>query len=281
MKKIHSVIRWCQEALEEITPRPEFETRLFIEKLLEISPKDLILNPTIEISEEAFEKLKKQVELRKNGRPIQYLIGKWEFMGLPFIVNPSVLIPRSDTECLVEEVINQYKTQGEVSILDVGTGSGAIAVSLAYYLEESQVTAVDISEDALLTAKENAKLNHVSEKIHFIQSDLYNNVDSKEKYDCIVSNPPYIPEDEIEKLQVEVKGYEPRLALSGGKDGFDYYRKIISQASKHLKDGGYLFLEAGDNQSEKLAKLMKDTFVDITIKTDLQGLERLVYGKLK
>lgn len=220
-------------------------------------------------------------EKRAQGVPLQYLTGEREFMSLNFHVAPGVLIPRHETEVLVETVI-QYVGQAEqaVEILDIGTGSGCISVSLASYMKNCRVVAVDISEDALRIAKRNADSHGVGERITFIQSDLFGSLADR-KFDCIVSNPPYIPSGEIAGLSVDVREHEPRIALDGGSDGLDFYRKIIEKAPVFLKDGGRIFFEVGFGQAEGVGGMLSGCFRNIEIYKDLAGIGRVVCGQWK
>lgn len=252
------------------------------------------------------------LEKRAQGVPLQYLTGVQEFMSLPFKVREGVLVPRPETELLVETVIaciggnasapynlpsistvieDRMGTmkQGSVlndsgipdlSILDIGTGSGCIAVSLAYYLPHAVITAVDKMPDALEIARENAVLNGVADRICFVQSDLFKQLEDK-KYDVIVSNPPYIRTGDISGLQREVSCYEPMAALDGGPDGLYFYRAIIKDSGMHLKDNGLLAFETGYDQAAEIAGLMSDDYREIEIKKDLSGIDRVVTGRLK
>jgi len=205
--------------------------------------------------------------------PLQHITGKQEFMKHEFAVSKDVLIPRQDTEILVEEVMNIARTQRTCPlVLDLCTGSGIIAVSLANYIENAEVWGTDISEKALEIARKNSNDN-----VKFIKSDLFNNIDINTKFDIIVSNPPYIKEDVLDKLDEEVQK-EPRIALYGGKDGLDFYRKIISEGYKFLKPNGYLCLEIGYDQKEDVVNLIKneDKYDNIYTKKDLSGKDRIV-----
>ena len=214
------------------------------------------------------------------GIPIQHITNRQEFMKMTFYVDENVLIPRQDTEVLVEEVIKIAKKVRAKKILDLCTGSGAIAVSLAKYIEGSYITAVDISKKALNVAKLNAKNNEVENRITFIESDLFNNV-KKEKYDIIVSNPPYIKKEVLEKLDKEVQK-EPKLALDGGYDGLDFYRKIINKAEEYLKFNGYLCFEIGYDQKEDVEEMLKseEKYINIQCIKDLCDNDRVIIAKL-
>ena len=230
---------------------------------------------------------------RAQGMPVQYLTGKTEFMSLDFEVNEDVLIPRQETETLVETIINQCKqekvlypqkpTKGEtptIRVLEIGTGSGCIAVSLAHYIKNTHITAVDISKKAIETARKNARKNNVYDKIKFVLSDIYKNLEGQ-KFNIIVSNPPYVDSEEIKMLEKQVKNFEPEIALNGGKDGLDFYRRIISGAGLHLMPEGALFLEAGFKQADKVKKIMKEKFDQVTVVKDLAGTKRVLYGGRK
>ena len=214
------------------------------------------------------------------GIPIQHITHRQEFMKMTFYVDENVLIPRQDTEILVEEVIKIAKKIKAKKILDLCTGSGAIAISLAKYIENSEITAVDISSKALNIAKINSKNNNVENQITFIESDLYKNL-PKEKYDIIVSNPPYIKKEIIKKLDKEVQR-EPKLALDGGYDGLDFYRKIVSKADEYLKFHGYLCLEIGYDQKEEVEEIIskQEKYIGTYCKKDLCDNDRVIVTKL-
>ena len=215
-----------------------------------------------------------------NGKPLQYITHEQEFMGFKFYVDENVLIPRSDTEILVEEVINISKKINAKKILDLCTGSGAIAISLAKYIENSEITAVDISKKALEIARTNAKNNDVENQITFVESDLFKNL-KEDKYDVIVSNPPYIKREVIKKLNKDVQK-EPIIALDGGYDGLDFYRKIINESEKYLKFNGYLCFEIGYDQKEDVIGIIKnkERYINTYSKKDLYGNDRIIITKL-
>ncbi len=208
-----------------------------------------------------------------NNDPIQYIIGNQEFMGIKFSVNKNVLIPQPDTEILCEEIINKLEKNEKKNILDLCTGSGAIGISLKKYRDNVNVTASDISIKALKVARKNAIANNVD--IVFLKSNLFNNI--KEKFDIIVSNPPYIKSKSIKTLSGEVQK-EPRIALDGGKDGLDMYKKIIKEAYKFLNSKGILALEIGYDQKEDVIDLLKQEgmYENIYSKKDLAGNDRIV-----
>lgn len=219
-----------------------------------------------------------QIQTRSMGKPLQHIIGSQEFMSLDFEVSGDVLIPRQDTEILVEAIINKLSTiKHKIEILDMCTGSGCIAVSLAYYLKNSHLTAVDISSSAIAVAERNALKNSVAERIEFVCSSLFEKISGK--FDVIVSNPPYIPKADIEELSVEVRDFEPRIALDGGADGLDFYRRIVNESPNFLAQGGILAFETGFDQAYVVADLMSTNFFGIEIIKDLSNINRVVIGQ--
>ncbi|MBR0260536.1 MAG: peptide chain release factor N(5)-glutamine methyltransferase [Selenomonadaceae bacterium] len=212
--------------------------------------------------------------------PVAYLTGAKDFMGLAFAVNENVLIPRPETEILTE-VVGEYLRGlgGEVTFADLGAGSGAICISILKFVKSARAAAVDISAEALEVAKFNAQKFHVDDRIEFFCGDLFASLEGK-IFNAIVSNPPYIPTSELETLQSEVKR-EPRLALDGGADGLNFYRRIISGAPKFLVDGGLLAVEVGINQAAAVKTLMeRENFIDVEIFKDLAEIERVVIGRI-
>ena len=220
------------------------------------------------------------IQRRLSHEPTDYIIGHREFMGLDFIVNENVLIPRPDTEILVETVIERLKDiDGTINIVDVGTGSGAIAISLAKFLHNAKVDAVDISEAALNIAKLNANNNDLADKVKFHQGDLFVPI-SDNRYNAIVSNPPYIPSAVIDTLEPEVAKYEPKIALDGGNDGLNFYRRLIDESPAFLVDGGFLAVEIGYDQAQTVAELAKKHFNQVEVIKDLSQNDRVVVAKL-
>ncbi|NLJ41589.1 MAG: peptide chain release factor N(5)-glutamine methyltransferase [Clostridiales bacterium] len=221
------------------------------------------------------------VKKRLKGAPIHYIIGYREFMGLNFCVNEDVLIPRPDTEVLVEYIIDYARDREPYSfrILDIGTGSGAIAISLAKYIDSSQVIATDIEASALLVAKKNAAIHGVDSKVRFVQGDLFSALEGVgTQFDIIVSNPPYIPKDEMKELEPQVKDYEPIKALDGGEDGLDFYRRLAEGAPDFLLPGGLWAVEVGYNQAQQVAEILETAgcYGDIGFIKDLAGYNRVV-----
>lgn len=260
------------------------KARILLANILKQPKEYLIIHEQEELNANEIKKYKEDIQKLSNNIPIQYITNKQEFMGLEFYVDENVLIPQPDTEILVEETIKICRnavfvdSQRNIKILDLCTGSGAIGISIAKNIENCEMILSDISDKALEVAKFNCKNNGFENKIKIIQSDLFENI--KSKFDIIVSNPPYIKTDIIKTLDKEVQN-EPILALDGGKDGLNIYRKIINQAHKYLKNNGYLCLEIGYDQKEEIIKLIQDTnnYKDIYSKKDLSGNDRIVICK--
>ena len=215
------------------------------------------------------------IQRRLAGEPIQYITGETEFYGLPLLVSPDVLIPRPETEHLVETVITLAAQFQQPRIVDIGVGSGAIAVALAHHLQTSSVTAIDVSEAALAIAQRNAERNGVRARIRFLQGDLLVPIDA-ERFDLVVSNPPYVASVDREALSIEVREHEPALALFAGIDGLDVYRRLIPAAHSALAAGGFVALEIGFGQSEAIESMLRcAAFIEIAFTPDLQGIPRV------
>ena len=259
---------------------PKLKARLLLQYVLDKPRQYIIVYDNKEIDKQQQWQYFVNIEKLTKGIPLQHITHRQEFMKMDFFVDENVLIPRSDTEILVEEVIKIAQKYNSPRILDLCTGSGAIAVSLAKYMQESDITATDISKNALNIAKLNAKSNNVENKITFIESDLFDKI-RKEKYDIIVSNPPYIKKEIINKLQKEVQN-EPKIALDGGYDGLDFYRKIINTSYEYLKYNGYLCLEIGYDQKEEVLQLIENEkkYVDSYCLKDLCQNDRVIVARL-
>lgn len=236
--------------------------------------------------QQALNDYRDMIKRRCQRKPIQHILGSQEFMGLTFLVNSHVLIPRQDTEVLVEQVLTEQASSKESAqekrVLDLCTGSGCIAVSLMKKGGFSQIVAADLSREALLVAQENAKRLLTGQKenrnaLVFCQGDLFKALEPGMKFDILVSNPPYIPTDMIKELQPEVRDYEPFLALDGAKDGLEFYRRIAAEAGKWLETGASVYLEIGYDQGREVCDLLeKQGFVNIKVVKDLSGLDRVV-----
>ena len=259
---------------------PKNKARMLLEATLKKSKEYLIIYDNKEITPQEREAYIKNVKKHILGEPVQYITGKQEFMKLNFFVTKDVLIPRQDTEILVEEVIRLAKNIENPMILDLCTGSGAIAVSLAKYINNVKIYATDISSKAIEIAKKNAEFNGVKNNIDFIESDLFNKIKNL-KFDIIVSNPPYIETGEIVKLPKDVQN-EPRGALDGGKDGLLFYRKISEQAIDFLNAHGYLCFEIGYNQKQKVKQILEEQkrYINIYSKKDLCENDRVVVAQV-
>ena len=267
---------------------PRLDAEVLLCHLLQQERTYLIVNGTMELEEEVLTSYFSMVEKRAEGMPVQYITGRKEFMGLNLQVNEHVLIPRADTETMVEsaiETLMQKKTGvgGNFSVLDLCCGSGAIGVSIASYMPKVKVTATDISEMALAVARANAEEQKVKKQMKFLQGDLFEPLKKKDKFDVIISNPPYIKTHTIDALQKEIRNYEPRLALDGGEDGLNFYRRIVPEAVIHLKKNGVLYLEIGYDQGAAMKQMLEasDLYKNIAILHDLEGFDRIVRAERK
>lgn len=264
---------------------PVFEAGVMLSYVLKCDRAYIYSHDDRVLETNVLEVLEYMIEQRTNNVPLQYLVGETGFMSLSFVVSPAVLIPRQDTEILVEkciELVNRKTCvrshKGKVKVLDLCTGSGCIAISIAYYCFNSRVVACDVSQDALDIAKVNSERNGVQNRLELRCGDLFEALESEQQFDIIVSNPPYIETKTIAELQKEVRDYEPHLALDGGEDGLDFYRRIITQATGYLTYGGCLAFEIGYNQGQSVSELMKKDFNNIEILKDISGNDRVVLG---
>ncbi len=254
------------------------DSRLLLEYVCSTDRNYLLAHGDNEVDSEKESEYLELIEKRCKHIPLQHLTKEQEFMGLRFMVNENVLIPRQDTECLVEEVMCDMGDG--LRVLDMCTGSGCIIISLSKYKNDYEAVGVDVSEKALEVARKNAALNEV--KVDFVLSDLFAGLDINNKFDVIVSNPPYIESDVVDTLMPEVKDYEPRMALDGDSDGLKYYRLITEEAACYLNPGGSLYYEIGYNQAEAVKNIMeKSGFTDVCVVKDLAGLDRVVKGRKK
>ena len=219
------------------------------------------------------------IDRRLRGEPIQYITGECEFFGLPFTVTPDVLIPRPDTEHLVEKALELARAIQHPRIVDVGTGSGAIAVTLAHELPTAEITAIDLSEAALRVARGNATRNGVEDRVRLLGGDLLAPV-AGERFDLVVSNPPYVPETDRALSSVEVREFEPALALFGGEDGLAVHRQLVPAAHEALVSGGFIAIEMGFSQADAIEELLRAAgFVDVGLTSDLQGIPRVAAAR--
>jgi len=251
------------------------DAELLLAHILQQPRTTFLIHPNIELTRPQAEAFNTLIARRAAGEPLQYLTGTQEFFGLPFRVTPSVLIPRPETEHLVEATLHWAATQPHsLRILDIGTGSGAIAIALAANLPQAHLTATDISAAALTIARENAVHNNLAHRIDFLHSDLLEAADSLQPFDAIVSNPPYIPLTDAPTLQTEVLAHEPHTALFAGHDGLQIYRRLIPAAHAALRPGGLLALEIGFGQRAALTQLLSD-WSNVTFIDDYAGIPRV------
>lgn len=263
-----------EAGIEEST----LDARLLLEAVCGTNRNDLLVHGEQPVEPEAEEKYFGWIGKRAGRIPLQQLTGEQDFMGLTFTVNENVLIPRQDTEILVEEVLKEL--HDGMRILDMCTGSGCILLSLLHYSNDCEGLGVDLSAEALEVAGRNVLKVLTPEKAehaHFLQSDLFEKVEGK--FEIIVSNPPYIASAEVEKLMPEVRDHEPRMALDGTEDGLHFYRRIIEEAGKHLVSSGMLFLEIGYDQGQAVSELMRtEGYREVQVVQDYAGLDRVVFG---
>ncbi len=283
------LLQWATTTLKDHQiENPRLNAELLLAHSLNLGREGLYVRLHGELKEEkgAFERL---IQRRISGEPLQYIVGQQEFWSINFKVDPRVLIPRPETELLVEQslrILSEKTFEQNPSVLEIGTGSGAIAIALAKEVRHIFLVATDISRDALLLAKENAKSAGVQDRIQFVAGDLLGAFQISKKtgsFDLILSNPPYIVRSDIGSLAKEVKDHEPVIALDGGKDGLEFYRRFVSQVPSSLREGGWLLLEVGQGQSERVAERIQESgaFLEPQVLPDLAGIERVVKAQRK
>ena len=275
MNYTEAFLMGMQKLKEAEIGEAQLDARLLLEEICGTDHNTLLCHGDREVSEEEEEQYRRALEQRAVHVPLQHLLGYQDFMGLRFQVNGHVLIPRQDTEILVEEAM-RYLHDG-MRILDLCTGSGCILLSLLHYSNDCEGTGVDISKEALQVAAQNAEALGI--KADFLESDLYEKVTGK--FDLLVSNPPYIEREVIPTLMEEVREYDPYIALDGGEDGLDFYRRIIGGAQDYLNRGGQIFLEIGSEQAQAVSELLREAgFKEIDVCKDFAGLDRVVSARL-
>jgi release factor glutamine methyltransferase len=256
------------------------DAELLLMHITRLTKADLLTHPNRELSESQMSAYRAAIERRARNEPVQYITGTQEFYGRGFAVTPAVLIPRPETEHMVESVLALHPEPTRIlplRILDIGTGSGILAITLALELPNATVTATDISAAALPVARQNARSLGAKDRIRFVQSDLFAAL-ADERFDCIVANPPYVATDEV--LEPQVRDYEPVTALYAGEDGLTVYRRLIPQAFEHLEPGGHLLLEIGHGQRDAVAGLLRaSSFEGIRFIDDLQGIPRVTSAR--
>lgn len=280
--EIREILEVGREKLKSLDGADPLKESVYIlSKVLGENKIYIFTNLSKWVSKEEEEVFLGLVEDRKTGKPMAYIFNEKEFMGINFYVDERVLIPRPETEELVEFIIGfieaNYKGEN-IQVLDIGTGSGTIALSLGKRFKGIEVLGVDVSKEALEVAREN--LNRLkASNVSFKRSDLFENIGKEEKFSIIVSNPPYIRKDVVRNLQKDVKDFEPGLALDGGEDGLDFYRRIINRSKSHLEKEGMLLFEIGYDQGREVKALMEEEgYKNVQIAKDLQGLDRIVSG---
>lgn len=287
MSSVHSAIENARAALSSVTDNAIREAEDLLCHLLGWDRLKLFMESQTALEEPMFKEFEALIDRRAKGEPLQYLLGHAGFMGLDFLVRPGVLIPRQDTELLVETALSHLKglslarpSADVFKAADLGTGSGAIALSIAHYNEATLVTAVDLSPQAIAIADENVRRLGLEQRVRLIEADMFEFLADEEaaSYELIVSNPPYIPTQVIEALQVEVRVHEPRLALDGGPDGLGPYRRLAVMAHRPLVSGGRLVMEIGHDQAEPVKQFLLDAGVweKVECLRDLQGHDRVV-----
>ena len=276
------ILRWAEGYLiQRKVPSPYLDAEYILAHILRCQRMDLLIHPDRTLKDDEIEQFNACIERRGRREPLQYITGEVEFRGFLFKVSRDVLIPRPETELLVDEVIKSVRIKG-ATVLDLCTGSGCIAVCIARELNDSRVYAVDMSDGALAVARENAIRNVVGERITFLSGDLFGAIDPlnlKGKLDIIVSNPPYVSAEEMGELEPEIRDYEPASALYGGEDGLDFYRRIIRESPYYLADGGYLVMEMGYRQAWRIKCLLEKEKVfrrQISVIKDLNGTDRII-----
>lgn len=275
MNYTEAFLMGMQKLKEAQIGEAQLDARLLLEEVCGTDHNTLLCHGDREVSEAEEEKYRRALEQRAVHVPLQHLLGYQDFMGLRFQVNEYVLIPRQDTEILVEEAM-RYLHDG-MRILDLCTGSGCILLSLLHYSNDCEGVGVDISKEALQVAVQNAELLGI--RADFLKSDLYEKVTGK--FDLLVSNPPYIERKVIPTLMEEVREYDPYIALDGGEDGLDFYRRIIGGAQDYLKRGGQILMEIGSGQAKAVSELLREAgFKEIDVCRDFAGLDRVVSGRL-
>lgn len=281
-KSIGSILIWATETLKNGgIENPRLDAELLLAYVLKKERINLYLDYHKTLEKYLELNYKRLIEERLKHKPISYIVGHKEFMSLDFKVNESVLIPRPETEILVETVCKIGNSKS--MILELGTGSGAIAISLAKYKQDWKIVATDISFQALLIAYENACIHNVSKRIKFIQTNLFDGLSKRRLYNWVVSNPPYVPTDDLDTLPDDIRNYEPILALDGGRDGLDIIKQILIHSSEILKIDGHLAIEIGYDQSSKVIDFAKalGTYSDYFIVNDYSGIPRVFCCKLK
>ncbi len=281
------LIQWTADYFEKMgIPNPRLDAELLLAHVLKAKRIDLYTQFEKTVLEKHLVPFKELLQRRAKREPLQYILGETEFWGCKIEVTPDVLIPRPETELLVEWALKEGQARGpaptDPNILDIGTGTGCIAIALATHIPTARVIATDHSKPALEVAQRNIASHHLADRVALLPSDLapWKSFEAEgQKFDLIISNPPYIRTDQLELLQPEVRDFEPRVALNGGKDGLDFYRRITQDAPRFLKPDGRLLLEIGEDQGEAVMCLMTQVGLVVECRKDWSDHDRVVIGK--
>ncbi len=278
---IYEVMKWGEAVLESYKrPDAGIDAKLLMKDILGFDETKLLLERHQKLADHLKESYTYVIAKRAQGIPLQYITKSQEFMGLTFYVDDRVLIPRQDTETLIELLIQKNKEENFVKGVDIGTGSGCISISLTKYIEGLKMTAIDLSEGALEVAKKNVQIHQLEERIKLLQSNVLDAYNKKETVDLVVSNPPYISQDDCRELMVEVIGHEPRMALTDEGDGLSFYKRITKDAKEILKPGGIIAYEIGYNQAKEVTTILEAAgYVEIEVHQDLAGKDRVVMAR--
>lgn len=282
---VHTILLLLKKSADHLKSRgsttPRLDAELLLAEVLGVNRIDLYVNFEQPLTETEVDRYRELVRRRAGGEPVAYIMGRAYFRNLTLKVGREVLIPRPETEHLVDIALNMLKSREwrrPPALLDLGTGSGAIAISLAAEFPDAEVTATETSGDALKLAGENVRTAGVAARVVFVQSDMFEQLDPVDTYDLIISNPPYVADGEWDSLPRDVREFEPRRALSGGLDGLDFYRRIAAEGPQFLKPGGSLILEIGHTQGPAVTSLLEATgrFAEVGVEQDYAGIDRVV-----
>ena len=281
--KIKDIINYGVATIKN-TESPSLEIQMMIAKVIEKDRLYIMLNLEEDIDESKVEIIKTMIDKRKSSYPLQYILGEREFWGMDFKVSEGVLIPRQDTEILIEETLKKLKDNKHKSNLkgfEIGVGSGIISITLLKEIETLTMIGVDINDKAIELTKANALKHEVSDRLCILNSNLFEKINKENQFDFIISNPPYIETKVIDSLQEDIKQHEPKLALDGGEDGLDFYRAIIEQSKSYISPEGFIAFEIGYNQAEAVKKIfVENGYPNVTIAKDLAGFDRVVIGMI-
>jgi release factor glutamine methyltransferase len=278
---VREVLNWTRGYFQSAgIGQPRLEAEILLAHSLQVDRLHLYLAPDRALTPEERDRFRTVIQRRRGGTPLEHLLGVTSFFGLRFRVGPGALLPRPETEELVERALLLAPRERGIDCLDLGTGSGVIAVCLAKHLPNARVTAVDLSRAALALAEENARSNGVADRVSLVESDWWSRVEGT--YDLVVSNPPYVPESEIESLAVEVRDHEPRVAIDGGRGGIERIEDLARGLGAHLRPGAVVLLEIGSDQGRVVAAILgRAGLSEVTIEADLSGKERFVIARCR